>query len=351
MIGSGMHLFSLLTLIITCSSIGWAQCDSTLQAVSADSGYAVWHNDGDGNPDSTDLCSPDSWGPKFIFAYQADSSLTIWTFSEFLSNRRKLFLQDWCHGRTINYIDSSKTVYQEWTPLELNNRSITKPFPLSASDTLQFFRTLSWIDRLTQEVSFNRYLNSHALAYSVELVNATSGDRIALLDTFRISSTTSSKKPCIYSWYPMISRVTFVANSEQETTTVFIRIKVRAFGEGSLPFTRVDKYGKMSSPSKLTDSYWLRYADSVESNIQCTENNTCNLTVASLTSPSGLSISHAWPTDITGVSVYTLFGNVVWSSSVPFSTTPQVVYLNPGLYIIVGSTSTGTQCTRKVIVS
>ncbi|NQW29644.1 MAG: hypothetical protein HQ472_03935 [Ignavibacteria bacterium] len=337
------------TIIFTVGDVA-AQCDSLLQVVNEQAGYRILSRLENGMPDTVNVLNPDMFGAKFRFIYYADSSQTVWTFSEFLLNRQKLYLSNWCKDRTVNWSDSTSAPVLDWSEEQLRQRSTTRVFPISGLDTVQFYRELSWVDRSTLATSFNNYVNRNGLTFSVELVRANNNQRMILLDSFRIESTTSTHKPCIYSWYPMMARVRTVIPAEEDSTDVFIRVNVGTLGADPVPFVRYDNYGRMLSTAHLTNSYWLNYVDSVETNISCVAPQVCHFTAIVSSSPTGLEISHNWPTSISEISVRNIYGDQIWSSSLPLSTNPTWVSLQSGLYIVVGVSNGNVICTKKLLV-
>lgn len=325
-----------------------AQCDSLLQAINSDSGQFVIMAYGEGQ---LDTISAEFMAPYFQFSYLADSSAMTWTFTEIFSNRRKLYLSNWCHNRIINWDDGNEVPIEDWSESDFRARSTTRVFPIMGGDTIQFYRTIWWVDRLNPNTtSFSRYVNSNPLSYSIELIDMADSKRIILLDTFFINSTTTSKKPCIFSWHPMLSRVRAIIPQAVDSTHAFIRINVWATGANTIPFTRKDGQRKMLSSYHLGSTAWTYYNDSVEVNIDCVSQPTCDLTVSTSSSPSGINVSHAWPSNADIVRVSNIFGSVVWSSLLPLGSNPTFYPLNPGLYIVCSISQGQVVCTRKLIV-
>jgi hypothetical protein len=324
-----------------------SQCDSLIQVMTSGSGYSIGTMNQQGNPITI---SADVFCAQFVFGYEADSSYTRWAFSEFLLNRKKLFLSNWCMNRAINYDAENDQAVADWTEEEMRERSTTRIFPVQGNDTIQFYRTLNWVDRLTSSLSFNRYVNSNGLAFSVELINTIDRSRIVLLDTFRIEPTTSSKKPCIYSWYPMASRVRTVVPISQDSTDAFIRINVWTSGTSPEPFVRGDVYGGMMSSSDLASIGWRNYRDSVEANIECNNSTSCDLTVSALSGPSRLSIGYVSSASLTQVMACNIYGDVVWSSFLPMGLNPTNVSTVSGLYIVLGLINGQVVCTKKIFL-
>lgn len=130
----------LITVLITCCTIeSWSQCDSLFQTANTDSGFSIGSLDAQGGNITLDV---DKFGTQFVFGYEADSSYSRWTFAEFLLNRKKLFLSNWCMKRRINYDTGTDAERFDWTEDEMRARSITKTFPIHGNDTIQFYRNL-----------------------------------------------------------------------------------------------------------------------------------------------------------------------------------------------------------------
>lgn len=332
------------------ANTGYGQCDSLLQAISSDSGYAVGSVRTDGD---TTFWPPEEFAPYFSFSYEADSSYSTWFFSEFLLNRKRLYLSNWCFKRVVNYDTVTDSPIADWSASEMRNRSTTRTFPVIGNDTLQFFRRLSWIDRYSSALSFSRYVNNNVIGYSVELVDSGSGTRIMLLDSFAIGTTTDNKKPCITSWYPMGARVRCVVpNTVEDTTSAYVRINTWAVGADPYPFIRQDGIQKMLSGFQLSNPQFTAYSDSVEANIHCEGGGagSCDVDVIPTSSPSGILISIANPSSLTNIEVRNIDGSLMWSSSVPLASNPLTVTLTAGLKIVLGMSNSTVICTRKVLV-
>ncbi len=265
-------------------------------------------------------------------------------------NQRKLYLSNWCHKRLVNYDEVGDSTLMEWSPTELNSRSTSRVIPIRGGDTLQFYRTLSWIDRTTSGPSFNRYVNPSRIGYSVELVSVSTNTRVMLLDTVLFEQTTSTRKPCLSSWYPTASRVRHIVPSHVDSTDAVVRISTWAFGAHARPFYRKDRMSRMKSDHDLSQPYWTAYSDSVEANIECGSPSVCDLVVSAPSAQSGLNISVPWPSTLTRIDVCDLFGTLLWSSAVPLPSDPAFAYTGSGLRIVVGKADGHVVCTRKVIV-
>lgn len=321
-----------------------AQCDSLLQAATTAGGFQVARLASNGT--DTVYSSPDAWAPRFVFTYEADSSYSTWSFSEFLVNRRKLMLNSWCAKRTVNYDFDLNVAVENWNPATMRANSVTRPFMLRASDTIQFYRHYSWMDRLTMDLSFNRYVNSNGLSFSVELVQSSNGTRIALLDTCSFATTTSNRKPSIYTWFPAASIVRYFVASDFDSTQVYIRVNTWTSGSNPQPFSRYDGIGKMQSAEHLVSTEWKSYNDSLR--VNSTTGSTCGFTVGSSQSPKSLLISHGSTPAFDEMKIVDIFGVEYWSASAPLSSMPVQVNLSTGFYIVVALSNGNVACTKQV---
>jgi hypothetical protein len=326
-----------------------AQCDSTFQAIS-DADYGWGSLDEEGNPDTLDIESLALAGPEYTFFTASDSSKIRFQIGEFMLNRRKMFLAHWCLGRTINWSDSLNSPIHEWTPQQLRERTMTRDVVVNPGDTIQFYRAVWWIDRLHNAVVAYRYINPDAVSYSAVLEYG-NGQRIALIDSMHFAATTHNRRPCISSWYPMLSRVRAIVPATVDSGSVVrVRINMYHHGTPATPFVRNDIYDAMESAMHLTDPTWRAWNDSVLAAIDCAQHFACDISATSSSSPSRITISASSPTALTNVQIVRTSGATVWSSAVPMTNNPLDVHVEPGLYIVVATSNGVTQCTRKIVV-
>lgn len=325
-----------------------SQCDSTFQAIGEGYGWALALEDG--SIDTANIHSLDDHGPEYVFYSASDSSKLRFQFGEFMANRRKVFLANWCFGRTVNWSDSLDAPTHEWTPQQMRDRSYVRDFPVNPGDTLQFYRAVWWEDRLNSAVIASRYINPDPVSYSVSVEYA-NGTRMAVIDTMYFGTTTSDRRPCIVTWYPMLSRVRYLIPSTTDSnTTVRIRFSMYHHGSPPQPFVRNDVYDGWESAQHLGSQDWRAWNDSVVAVNNCASQQSCDISVTSGTSPSRVNITVASPSDIDRVDIVTVNGTTVWTSSVPMASNPMPVNVNTGLYIVVAKKNGSVQCTRKVIV-
>lgn len=353
-VGDNMRWLMLLLIVLLYSSnmaSGQcvADCDSLRQA--ADSTWVYLQALSDSTLDTTHARPTSVFAPGFRYEYQSDSMHVYWYFSEFNLNKRKLFLSNWCAGRIVNYNKVTKVMAQEWTALEMNNRSTTRVFPISSGDTLGFYREL-WMRRfgITMPV-YDYYKCSEVLAYSVELVNSATNSRLALLDTTRYDTTRTSRKPCIASRYPMYSRVRYVVPEGFAGVPVFVRINTYVVGSNSDVMIRVDEHGQMRSTSFLQNPAVQQYCQQVEESLDCSIAESCAITATANTSPPSLAISITPNINVNTIAVYDVAGTMVWTGVVSQLSNPCTVPLTTsGLYLVVAKDASNIICTRKVVV-
>jgi len=287
--------------------------------------------------------------PAFQYDYETDSTHVRFRFSEFSINSHQLFLASWCNNQVINYDDVGDSVITNWTQAELNARSLTRSFPISSGDTIRYYKSSSFIKRgTTNSYSYNYYKNPDILSYSVEIIDSTTGARIALLDTVYLGSTMASRKPCMQSWYPMYSRVTYIMPAGYSDSVVHLRMNTFSSGSSAKSWVRTDKLVGWASGWELSNSAFTDYGDSVEANIDCSVGSSCEVSASSSSSPPGISVLTASGTSLTSIEVYDIYGTLKWSHPVPLTTNPTTVVLASGLYIVVGKINSSAVCAVKV---
>ncbi|MBI2794295.1 MAG: hypothetical protein HYX66_06580 [Ignavibacteria bacterium] len=253
--------------------------------------------------------------------------------------------------RVINWDDSLNVPYEEWSAQQLRDRSKTRPFRVIAGDTIQFYRVYWWIDRLLNDVSYNRIFLPSTVSFSVELVESSTQNRLLLLDTAEFKSSEYLTAPCIQSWYPALSRVNaYIPSIISDSVWVFIRINFYDKGTAPNPFVRIDRFDFMQSQTQLSSSIWTAYNDSVSTNILCTDFLSCDVTYAVKNSPTGIEVSVPQSSELTQLLIFNVYGTLFWSHSVPLQATPTFIALNSGLYIIVGEGTQGPSCTKKLLI-
>lgn len=346
-----MKAFSICCLCFVLLSVSvQCQCDSLSQAITDSTGFLA-PLDAEGNIDSANSESVAWLTPSYAFYYASDSSKIRFEFSEFSVNSRKLFLDFWCRDRVINWDDSLNVPYEEWSAQQFRDRSKTRPFRVIAGDTLQFYRVYWWIDRLLNDVSYNRIFLPSTISFSVELVESSTQNRLLLLDTAEFKSSEYLTAPCIQSWYPPLSRVrAYIPSSVSDSVWVFVRINFYDHGLTPNPFVRIDRFDFMQSQSQLSSSDWTEYNDSVSKYISCTDLLSCDIVYTLISSPAGIEVSVPQSSQLTQLLLFSVYGTLLWAHSVPLPSTPTFISLTSGLYIIVGEGNHGPSCTKKLLI-
>lgn len=347
-----MKYIAVAAFFLVVSHVTHAQCDSLSQAMLYSDSLTIT---APMNPDgSLDMANalPNAAAAMtafYLFEYSTDSAHVKMEFSEFMSNGRKLFLDNWCKDRVVNWDYTNNVAAMNWTESDMRANSKTREFDVIAGDTLQFFRTIWWEDRLQNGVSYDRYVNPNPLSYCVELYDATTGARIAKMDTMLLSPTTPTRQPCIYSWYPMLSRVRMVVPGSVTTSTpARIRIGIHTYPLNTQPVVRLDYFDFARSQFILSNATWLAYNTNVEANLGCPVSS-CDVMAAGLSGPSRISLVVASPTSLDYIGIYSPNGQQVWGTAFPVAN-PVQINLSPGLYIVVGIDGGQAVCTRKVVV-
>lgn len=344
-------VISLTALLGAGASSQCVECDSLAQAISTADTLEARSLRADTTFDTATAHPVNTMGPSLRFEYESDSSHVTYRVSEFQLNRHQLYLANWCNGQIVNFDEYNEVPIENWTPAQLRARSTTKCFPINAGDTISLFKEHWFFTLGTSGPAWNYYKNPDQLSASVVLVDSVTGSRIATLDTFYMGSTTPSRRPCVYSWYPMYARITYLAPSSiVNGTKVYLQANVYASGTNPKPWVRTDAMTFNLSARTLSLSGVTDYCDSVEVNSACNNAPQCDLTTAATSNPSGLIISTTSPTTLTHLKIFSLGGSVEWSSTVPLSTNPATVALQRGLYIVAGYSNGLVTCTKKVVV-
>jgi len=287
---------------------------------------------------------------SFKFEYQNDSTRFRMIFTEFLKNAKWTYLSNWCDRRRMNWdcvVDSATTDY---TNAQISAKSRTKYMHVVAGDVLGFYRSFNWLDKNTGKGDPKKFISGDNLSYSVELVDSATNGRIALLDSFFISSTRTDLKPHFYAMYPVASRIRWVAPSSFTTKTAFMRVNVYSAGTDNLQWYRSDTFGAAVSEKLLSDVVYKVYCANVESENTwgTTGTPTCGFTC----STSGTTFTIAQPSSTSGVAsvrVVDVMGTIHGTYPVSSTSWPVVVTLPSGLYVISGVASNGqTVCTTKI---
>jgi len=324
-----------------------AQCDSLRQFYPP--GTKVHPRTPTGR-DTTVSLDPRIYVTQWHFETQSDSTITRFVFDDFLSNGHRVWLNNWCRGKTWNWSDSLQAYTPEVTNAQLSSISHTAYMPLIGGDTIGFYRHAYWLWRGPQSGSIAKYTSDDAASYSVELVKQTTGQRMALLDTFRISQSGAST-PCVYTWYPLASKVRYIIPSNiTDTTFACIRINVYTSGATNDTYSRSDNFGPTNSRYFIGNPYFNNFMAVVNAENACTASSSgCGMVVTNGT-PGSVNAAVS-SNSITEVRAFSQNGYMVNSASVTSWPSTHALTTGAGLFIVCGLNSSGTVvCTSTMLV-
>jgi len=324
-----------------------ARCDSTRQFLHPN---VKVYPKGPSGIDTTAWLSPGDFVTQMHFETQSDSSITRFVFEAFTSNGRRVWLNNWCDGRTWNWNDSTQLYINELTNAQLSERTHTAYMPIIAGDTLGFYRHIYWLRRGPSTGSLAKYISNDIVSYSVELVKQTTGQRIALLDTFRISQSGVSS-PCVYTWYPLASRIRYTVPSHiSDTVYACIRINVHTDGATNDTFTRGDIFGTRNSKRFLNNPYFENFMTTVNTDNVCGASaGNCGMTITNGTA--GSIAAAVSSSGIVQVKAFSQSGYAVATASVTSWPNTYTLTTGAGLFIVCGFNTAGdVLCTSTVLV-
>lgn len=323
------------------------RCDSTRQFLHP---RMKFYPKGPSGIDTTAWLGPGDFVTQMHFETQSDSTITRFGFEAFVCNGRRVWLNNWCDGRTWNWNDSTQQYINELTNAQLSEKTHTAYMPIIAGDTLGFFRHIYWLRRGPSTGSLAKYISDDIVSYSVELVKQTTGQRIALLDTFRISQSGVSS-PCVYTWFPLASKVRYMVPSHiTDTIYACMRINVHTNGITNDAFTRGDHLGTRNSRIFLNNPYFENFMATVNADNACGASPVnCGMTVTNGTAGSiNAAVSS---TGIERVKVFSQSGYMVTDAAVMTWPSTHVLTTGSGLFIVCGVNSSGAiLCTSTVLV-
>lgn len=175
------------------------------------------------------------------------TSRTDYTFTEARRNGNRIPLLHWKRGGMV-HMDADVMSY--------NSR--TAVFPLLTGDTLSFYRELEWYTLMGREQSLTNYYALDTLAYSVELVRASDGAVLALLDSLGIMPSTTPGTPTIHGTRPIMAQVNYGVPGVMAGDSAFIGIRLYAHGSGAYNFIRYDNI-TVALSDRLTRTNWINY--------------------------------------------------------------------------------------------
>lgn len=337
-----------LLLVALAGLSAFAQCDSSFQFYRPDAEiYPLTPNGRDMN----NRIDPRMWTAQWHFETQSDSTVTKLVFDDFLSNGRRIWLDSWCRDKVWNWNKTTEQYFNEATNAQLSNLSRTAYMPVIAGDTIGFFRYAYWIKRGgAANVPLSKYVSDDIVSYSVELVRQSNGQRMALLDTFRISQSGAST-PCVYSIYPLASKVRYVIPSYvADTVFACIRVNVYTSGGSNDTFTRGDVFSTARVYLFLGNSYFEHFMAVVNANNACgASTGNCGMAVSGGTPGTVNAVVSS--NSIVQVKAFSQQGLPVADASVTSWPSTKALTTGAGLFIVCGINSSGAiVCTSTMMV-
>lgn len=336
---------SMLACLLAAYTSADAQCDSNYQGIMVLPGHRVFVTDENGQP-TGDTIDRRRFVPAYNLEYQSDSSTLAVQVSEFRLNSAWILLRDWCHGKVWNWDDSGDSAFAEVSNSALSAKSITKIFPMKPGDTVSVFRMIFLIDPTADSLTSTIARFPGKGTMSIELVNAASGNRIALLDTFALSAT--NNEPCWFLPNAAVYRCVYINPSNTDTTWAFMRVNVGATDTSNL-WMRNDHMTAVYSREYITA--YSGYASEIQANSTCALGGTsCDLSVitsgltavTTVTANAG-SYSHIRLVGLDGLIKATVNTN---GQAGPFN----LVASSPAPHLVVLYNSSGAVCTRQVLL-
>lgn len=188
----------------------------------------------------------------YTFYSVSDSAVVKCWVSNITHNSKRVFLANWCQGKTTDISNA--------TPPE----SRTHTFTLQPGDRVGMFREFWWYEPHTNIIDPNSYNGSTDVAYSFELLDAVSGERIAQLDTIFLRAKNQSSLPYFVSAYPAIASIEYIYPDNASERNVILAISAKQSGASLFPLYRIDGLA-VSHTQDLNLASWKKYATDLES--------------------------------------------------------------------------------------
>lgn len=333
--------------VLISTNVVFAQCDSLGQVHAVDD--TLYAMTSDTTVDRSQFVLANEIAPYFYFDLQKDSARLTFAIGEVVHNSHWVYLDHWCKGKSYNYDEAGDSARWDYTNAQLSAISVTKPFTIHAGDTIGFFREYFWKDHISNQFSPSHYVSSDRVILTVELIDAGSGQRIALLDSTWIDSTTSNRKPCIKAWKPVMARIGYVVPASQQNVNVRLRANVATSGFENATFMRYDITRFQQSKRHLEDAGWKTYTQAVVDNTSCQES--CVFTASGLSNPRRIHVDiDNGQQQVDCIKIVDLGGNVVNTTMLPAAAPYAIAVQNAGVYIVVGYSGNSPVCTRLTSV-
>jgi hypothetical protein len=246
-----------------------------------------------------------------------------------------------------------------------NDSTRTNDFVLDSNDTISFYRDFQWYNPKDSRQSLDNYFSTDTLDYVVELVNASNGQRLALMDSLGALPMVPPGTPVLYGRHPIIAKIKYPVPSTMAGISAFVRVQLNARGDGlyqpirrdgfSVGLSRALEIGKRDEYLRLFGGGLGKQVGRIRSSFESSEKSSKQVRVEMLDNRN--SIIHFNSLETQGsltVAVYDASGNMVF---VPFATTKtaadgSVSYRFPssGMFIVALMHDADIVATTKVIV-
>ena len=217
----------LLLTMLSASTATYGQCDQVPNFISVPIAF-------DSAVDSDRIINTDRIYAGFEFVKQTDSVVIHYRVSDFTVGGKRIIFETWCPEKNLQGLSNAA----------LSDSSASRSFTVAAGDTVFFLRDFSWVDEAESGSRFylDRFRSADTLDYAVELVDAVSGNRAALLDSIGVLRNVSDSMPTLYGGRGIVSAVAFEVPSSLDTREVYLRVNVYARGDSGAGFIRKDRW-------------------------------------------------------------------------------------------------------------
>lgn len=202
--------------------------------------------------DSSIVIQPHEIIPYYIFDAQQEHTTIRLRLGEIFAGSEIVYFDNWCEDSVHLATPGSRLV------------SSTVPFAMNPGDTVQAYREYYWIDEIQQKVNPSVLRLIKDVSLSIEIVDAASQQRIALLDSIHFQ-TKNGADPCLYTTFPPMHTLRYVA---PEQTSLSQQVYVRIQADPSM-WSRLDVLNVALSAQHLSNRFWQEYAEQVMSSVIC----------------------------------------------------------------------------------
>lgn len=187
--------------------------------------------------------------PYWRFAMTYDSAQVQYEITEFERNHTRIRLANWCSGKKL-----------EEEAEDLADSTFTETFTVYAGDTISFYRELLWTEPYIGGPSNGLYYARDTLDFAVEMLDAFTGARLALLDSIGALREIPSGLPDFYGTHPVMAIVTYRVPPALNGKSVYLRLCPSARGDGQYKTLRIDNFATRGSVN-LTEPFFIDYVN------------------------------------------------------------------------------------------